>query len=96
MASRESLETWDYPVAQLFQVLKAVHSKVVWKSFCSKDIAFYTSKGGSIMRGYTHHEPWEFCSAEVVLTDNSLTESFDFGIADHSTPDLTHYSDGVM
>ena len=30
-----------------------------------------------------------------MLTDNSLTKSFDFGIADHSTPDLTHYSDGV-
>ena len=65
------------------------------EEFLFERYSLYTSKGGSIMRGYTHHEPWEFCSAEVMLTDNSLTKSFDFGIADHSTPDLTHYSDGV-
>mgnify|MGYP002017900935 CR=1 FL=1 len=65
------------------------------EEFLFEKYSLYTCKDGSIMRGYTHHKPWEFCSAEVVLTNNSLTESFDFGIADYTSPDLVHYSDGV-
>ena len=47
------------------------------------------------MRGYTHHKKWEFQTAEVDIEVNSLTKSYELGIADYLAPELTHYSEGV-
>ncbi len=43
---------------------------------------------------YTQHNPWQYKEGEAVITDNSLTESYDLGI-DVLTPDYVHMSDGV-
>mgnify|MGYP001300453487 len=43
---------------------------------------------------YTQHNPWQFRLGEVVILDNSLTQSYDLGI-DVLNPDYVHMSDGV-
>ncbi|MEC8541573.1 MAG: DUF2071 domain-containing protein [Candidatus Thermoplasmatota archaeon] len=65
------------------------------EEFLFERYSLYTVKRNRVMRGYTHHKKWQYQSAEVVLSENSLTESFDFGIKDHLSPDFTHFSDGV-
>ena len=65
------------------------------EEFLFERYSLYTVRRNKIMRGYTHHKKWQYQAAEVALRENSLTESFDFGIKDYLSPDLTHFSDGV-
>lgn len=66
------------------------------EEFLFERYSLYTSIDNRLMRGYTHHKPWRFSVAKVELKENSLTKSFDFGINDYLTPDIVHYSDGVV
>ena len=65
------------------------------EEFLFERYCLYTVKNGNIMRGYTHHKKWEFQTAEVDIEVNSLTKSYELGIADYLAPELTHYSEGV-
>ena len=65
------------------------------EEFLFERYSLYTNKNGKIMRGYTHHKKWDFQSAKVSLTENSLTESFDLGIKNLLSPELVHFSSGV-
>ena len=65
------------------------------EEFLFERYSLYTVRRDKIMRGYTHHKKWQYQAAEVALRENSLTESFDFGIKDYLSPDLIHFSDGV-
>ena len=65
------------------------------EEFLFERYSLYTIRRDKIMRGYTHHKKWQYQAAEVALRENSLTESFDFGIKNYLSPDLIHFSDGV-
>ena len=65
------------------------------EEFLFERYSLYTNKNGNVMRGYTHHKKWDFQDAEVTVTENSLTESFDLGIKNLLQPDFVHFSSGV-
>ena len=65
------------------------------EEFLFERYSLYTNKNGRVMRGYTHHKKWDFQDAEVTVTENSLTESFDLGIKNLLQPDFVHFSSGV-
>ena len=65
------------------------------EEFLFERYSLYTNKNGKVMRGYTHHKKWDFQDAEVTVTENSLTESFDLGIKNLLQPDFVHFSSGV-
>lgn len=65
------------------------------EEFLFERYSLYTNKNGKVMRGYTHHKNWDFQDAEVTVTENSLTESFDLGIKNLLQPDFVHFSPGV-
>ena len=65
------------------------------EEFLFERYSLYTNKNGRVMRGYTHHKKWDFQDAEVTVTENSLTESFDLGIKYLLQPDFVHFSSGV-
>lgn len=65
------------------------------EEFLFERYSLYTNKNGRVMRGYTHHKKWDFHDAEVTVTENSLTESFDLGIKNLLQPDFVHFSSGV-
>ena len=65
------------------------------EEFLFERYSLYTELKGCLHRAYTHHKKWSFQSANVSLDSNTLTESYDLGIENCLSPELTHYSDGL-
>jgi len=63
--------------------------------FLFERYCLYSVHKGKLHRGYTHHNPWEFQEATAHVQSNTLTESYDLGIADVLNPDIIHVSSGV-
>ena len=64
------------------------------EEFLFERYCLYTNHNDKIHMAYTQHNPWQFRLGEVVISDNSLTQSYDLGI-DVLNPDYVHMSDGV-
>ena len=62
--------------------------------FLFERYSLYTELNGILHRAYTLHKPWVYQEAEVSLTKNSLTESYNLGI-DVMNPQYVHSSAGV-
>ena len=62
--------------------------------FLFERYSLYTELNGKLHRAYTLHKPWVYQEAEVSLTENSLTESYNLDI-DVMNPQHVHSSAGV-
>tara|TARA_B100001758_G_scaffold87789_1_gene74743 strand:+ start:2911 stop:3669 length:759 start_codon:yes stop_codon:yes gene_type:complete len=62
--------------------------------FLFERYSLYTEHRGKLHMAYTLHEPWTYQDAEVSISENSLTKSFDLGI-DVMKPEYVHASSGV-
>jgi uncharacterized protein YqjF (DUF2071 family) len=63
--------------------------------FLFERYSLYTVHNGRLRHGYTHHEKWWYCDAEVEVKHNSLVDSYGLGIKDATKPELVHMSAGV-
>ena len=74
----------------ILQAVKGSLEEFLFERYC-----LYVSHKGKTCRAYTYHKPWEYRVAEVKITENSLTDSYNLGIKNILEPDLVHVSEGV-
>ena len=63
--------------------------------FLFERYSLYTWHKGVLHSAYTHHQPWNYCVANVEVETNTLLESYNLGIDRTLHPEHIHMSPGV-